>query len=159
MRVSKKSIAHLLPPESVEILPPGTVVCEGFISGRPVPWKAPRVNRSGGSIGGRDYSRYTSWKTEIGLKASGLRTRQCYAGEVTLDVIFFLLYIKGQSVPDRSNLLKCYEDSIQGILIRNDTQIWGGNSTRVILPNVVEGIKFKIVAMPSPVLRITEANP
>lgn len=132
--------------EPAELEPEGTLICEGFIAGRPTPWKAPTLGRNGGTVRTRDYKTYKAWQEWVALQAKLLMgRRRPYGGPVALSARFVLAPRPGKP-PDRSNLLKSFEDALEGIVIRNDTQIIDGPTTRAITDTEPQGVRFRVVA-------------
>ena len=134
---------------------PGSIVCEGVIEGRAVPWKEPvAVGKKAfhavvhnGSRRSRDYLRYVGWKAEVGRQARPLMGRRLpYGGRVSLGVVFYIHPGRGKP-PDRSNLLKAFEDALEGIVYRNDTQIDGGHTARVIDRQERQRVEFTVRAL------------
>jgi Holliday junction resolvase RusA-like endonuclease len=130
------------------IEPEGTVICEGEILGRAVPWKAPTICRNGGvNKNERGYKSFESWKEKVNGETKKLmRHKRPYGGHVRFDVTFYLAPKPGLP-PDRSNLLKAFEDATQSAAIRNDTQIVDGTTARVITAHEPERVAFVFTAV------------
>jgi Holliday junction resolvase RusA-like endonuclease len=106
------------------------------IDGRPIPWKAPFVG-SRGAFSPR-YREMQLFQSLITDQYQG----PVLEGAVLVDLIFYFKPPKAASkakrkmmldgllrpttIPDRTNLAKLYEDCLQGIVIKNDSQIVGG---------------------------------
>jgi Holliday junction resolvase RusA-like endonuclease len=134
---------------------PGSVVCAGVVEGRAVPWKEPvavgkkafQVAVHNGSRRSRDYLRYLSWQHEIRRQVAPVMGRhRPYGGRVAIDVVFYL-HPKGGKLPDRSNLLKAFEDAIEGIVYVNDGQIQSGHTSRVIDRAEKQRVEFVVRAI------------
>lgn len=107
------------------------------------PWKAPRANRYGKVILKRQsggYRRWKSWSTEIKMDLylyyrfhGGLTVD----GVVDLDVLFVIAHQDHD--PDRTNLLKSFEDILQSFPYHNDRQVQGGDSRLVFIDDSVIG--------------------
>ena len=137
------------PAPVVELVEPETVICEGEIFGRAVPWKAPSLGRNGGvNYSGRDYQAFTAWKESIKRQAAVLmrRTRP-YGGPVRLYATFYLAPTPEPHIPDRTNLLKAFEDGLQGVVYPNDRWVCGGPGDRVISATERERVEFRVVAV------------
>lgn len=133
--------------EPVELAAPGTVVAEGSIRGRAVPWKAPTLGRNGGAVRTRGYVQYKTWQEAVGLvAATQRRLRRPYGGAVRLEVTYYLAPRPG-SLPDTSNLTKAFEDALQGVVIRNDTQVVGHCTRRVVSSQEPERVVYRVVAV------------
>jgi Holliday junction resolvase RusA-like endonuclease len=134
------------PTEPVELVPPGVVVAEGTIPGRAVPWKAPNFGRGGGAIRSRDYCRFEAWQQEVHLRATQQRSRRRpYGGPVRLEATYYLRPRPG-SVPDVCNLTKAFEDALEGAVYRNDTQVVGHCTRRVVTAQEPERVVYRVIA-------------
>ena len=101
-------------------LAPGTLVCRVVVPGRAVPWSVPLVTRSGVGVKKR---RLLDWQKCVALYAKiAMGRRPPYAGPVRL-ALQVTLRPRGGRPPDATNLQKGVEDSIQGIIISNDSQV------------------------------------
>lgn len=112
----------------------GTVLFQGMIVTRAIPWKAPRVNMEGKaplSRQSKDYQAWKRWSGGIQILLMAMYGGKPHEGPVDLDMVF-VLEPKG-SPPDRLNLGKGTEDLLQGIVIVNDRQVIGGDVRRVWL--------------------------
>lgn len=128
-------------------LPTGALIVEGVIPGRAVPWKAPFKNRWGGTIPSRGYDAYKTWQFEVAFHAKPLmKRRKPYGGLVRIDVAFFLCPRGKRTLPDRSNLLKAFEDALQGIVYQNDAQLRCGWTELVVSATEAERVEFRVTA-------------
>lgn len=104
-------------PPVAEIEPPGELIVEFVVEGRPTPWKAPTVTKAGLTFKDKTLVKWQSLVAATGKLAMG--SRYPYPGPVELRLHFELTRRAG-SVPDLSNLTKAFEDSLQGAVIVND---------------------------------------
>lgn len=127
-------------------LPPGTVVCRGVVPGRACPWKAfPRVSAARRKALG--YGALGEWKRTVNAHAALLMAgRPPYEGPVSLSVTFYLHPAPGRP-PDRANLLKAFEDGLEGVCYPNDTTVSDGQVRRHICPRCVERVEFEVIAL------------
>jgi Holliday junction resolvase RusA-like endonuclease len=132
------------PPELIE--PAGVLICGGFIPGRAVPWKAPRIGKNGGTVQGRDYLRYKAWQQEVNLRARLLmRRKRPYGGPVILGITFRLRPgVHHRGTPDVTNLCKAFEDALQGAAFVNDTQVQRIDGLRILSVEEPEGVQFEV---------------
>lgn len=141
-------VASLKLPERVSMVirPSGSLIFEGVVLGRPVPWKAPKVDRKGRTIPTADYKRFTAWKegvrAQVYCDAAGMAV---YAGEVAVLATFYLRAKPGRP-PDTTNLFKAFEDGLQGVVFLNDSQVVQTTVSRVIDPAEVERVEFRVEA-------------
>jgi Holliday junction resolvase RusA-like endonuclease len=128
------------------IVDPGVTVAEGTIPGRAVPWKSPTLGRNGGAIRSRGYGQYKAWQATVNVLAATQRARRRpYGGPVRLEVTYYLRPRPG-GVPDTSNLTKAFEDALQGAVIRNDTQVVGHCTRRVVTAQEPERVVYRVIA-------------
>lgn len=133
---------------AASLLEVGSVVCEGVVEGQAVSWKAPSLGRNGGRVPTRDYKRYQGWQAEVKRQvAEHMGRRKPYGGPVSLDVTFYLAPVQRNHRPDRSNLLKAFEDALQSVAIANDTQIESGMTSRVFSDKERQRVEYRIVAI------------
>jgi Holliday junction resolvase RusA-like endonuclease len=145
--MSRKPRRPTIPAAPVELAEAGTVIAEGVVPGRAIPWKSPRIGRNGGTVPTRDYSRYQAWQVEIQAAALLARSRRCpYGGAVHL-IAEYYLRPNGRTVPDLDNLDKAFSDAIQGVLIINDVQVCSKSSRRVLTATEPERVEWRIVAV------------
>jgi len=113
---------------------------EFFISGTPKSWKAPQFNRKTGSV--YKGKQEKAWQESVWGQAMPYKPETPWAGPVFLNVTFFLpiprswpkwkqemaRLHKGYPMgkPDRTNLLKAFEDVLTGLFYRDDAQIVTG---------------------------------
>jgi Holliday junction resolvase RusA-like endonuclease len=136
-----------VPVEPVELAEAGAVVAGGTIPGRAVPWKAPTIGRNGGAIRSRGYSAYKAWQSAVNaLAGPQRRSRRPYGGPVRLEVTYYLAPRPG-CPPDTSNLTKAFEDALQGVAIRNDTQVVGHCTRRVVTAREAERVEYRVIAV------------
>lgn len=146
--MARRTIA--LPDEPIELDPPGTVIAEGRVDGRAVPWQAPTVGRNGGCVPTRSYKRYQQWQALVRHLAAIQRPRRKrwpYRGEVELRLVFYLNRRGGRSNPDLSNVVKAFEDSLQGAVFDNDTQVCKIKAERVYTSMEPERVEYAVVAL------------
>ena len=141
-----------IPPaaEAIDPEPPGTVIAEGFVPGRPVPWVAPKVGRNGGCVPTRSYKRYQDWQLLVRHTAAVQRPRRKhwpFGGRVELRMRFVLRPRGGRGNPDTSNIVKSTEDAIQGVLIVNDSQVDRIRVERVFSGTEPEGVSYQVIAL------------
>lgn len=112
-----------------------------------MPWKAPHTTRTGGTYPTRDYKRYKAWQESVATQARRLmRRRRPYGGPVELAVVFYLCPRPGK-YPDRSNLLKAFEDALEGVVYENDNQVSDGPTRRVISGQERARVEFRVIAL------------
>lgn len=145
-RLKADAMAALSAATSVE---PGTVLASGCVLGRPVPWKAPPIIVSKGRRGvahwDRGYKTYTDWLGQVRTFAAFSRRRQgIYGGPVILVATFYVCP-KG-TPPDTTNLLKAFEDGLQGVLIQDDVQVIEARVRRVISNAEPQRVEFELLA-------------
>lgn len=129
----------------------GQVVAEGVVEGRAVPWKSPTLASNG--RGGlrvdrhaRGYSDYLAWKQEVALRAAQYRPRGGpYGGEVELQATFYLRTRSG-TVADTTNLMKSFEDALQGVIYQNDRQVVATRARRITSRTERERVEFVVLA-------------
>jgi Holliday junction resolvase RusA-like endonuclease len=132
--------------EPVELEPAGTVICEGEIPERPVPWKAPTLGANGGAIRNRSYVAYKTWQAVVAAHARvAMGRKRPYAGPVALCLAFHLSKRPG-SPPDLSNLVKSTEDALQGVVYRNDTTVRRISAERIVGSTEPDRVRFRVVA-------------
>ena len=127
----------------------GTVLAEGEIPGRAVPWKAPKVTRYGGIVQTREYKRYRAWQDEVHLRAATHRCgrrRWPYCGPVSLSLRFYLRR-DGRGNPDTSNLVKSFEDALQGAIYANDSQVYRVTAERIFTSTEPERVEYHVAAI------------
>lgn len=127
----------------------GTILAEGEIPGRAVPWKAPKVNRYGRVISTREYSRYLAWQQEVHLRSTTHRCgrrRWPYGGPVALAIRFYLRH-DNRTNPDTSNLVKAFEDALQGTIYENDTQVCRVTAERIVTSTEPERVEYHVAAI------------
>jgi Holliday junction resolvase RusA-like endonuclease len=122
----------------VEVLEASENIIILKINGSPVPWKAPRVCRFG------TYAPHGEIKKYLRRKIGILYNKSLLKEAVTCDLKFYLPVPKtsermfkkardaGREIyhtkkPDRINLGKFAEDILEGSILKNDSQIIGGN--------------------------------
>jgi Holliday junction resolvase RusA-like endonuclease len=130
--------------------PPGTIVAEGTVPGRAVPWSAPTIGRSGGCVPTRGYRRYQAWQALVRMTAAVQRPRRRawpYRGDVELRLRFVLRPRGGRGNPDVTNLIKAFEDALQGALIADDCQVGRIRAERVLSGVEPEGVAYQVVAL------------
>jgi hypothetical protein len=116
---------------------PGRLVYQCCHVTRARPWKAPKANRKGKVILKHQTGGYRTWKTwsaEITMDLYlyyRLNDGVTVDGPVDLDILFVLGHAPHD--PDRTNLLKSFEDLLQGFPYRNDRQVQGGDSRLVYI--------------------------
>jgi Holliday junction resolvase RusA-like endonuclease len=94
---------------------------EFLVTGRPVPWSAPTVLKSGHAFKGK---RLVAWQGIVKDSAVvAMKGHEPYAGPVLISMRFFLKRSGNGSLPDLSNLVKSTEDALQGVVIVNDRQV------------------------------------
>jgi hypothetical protein len=107
------------------------------------PWKAPKANRQGKVIfkrQSRSYRTWKSWSSDIKMElflTYRLHDGRTVDGPVDLDVLFVLA--PGPHPPDRTNLLKSFEDLLQGFPYVNDRQVQGGDARLVFVGDRMAG--------------------
>jgi hypothetical protein len=144
----REAIAEADPPPPLE--PFGTLICSGVLVGRAVPWKSPEVDRYGRVRMTKDYCRYVDWYKTVQVHARQLMgDRKPYAGLVEMEVAF-CLRPTGYRLPDRANLLKSWEDSLQGIVYRNDLQVAGGPAQRIVSGATPDRVIWSVYATGEP---------
>lgn len=129
----------------VEILEASKNIIILRINGTPIPWTAPRVGKNGTYAPHGEMKKYL--KRRIGLLYNGpLITKP-----VTCDLNFYMpvtkseekkfkaMREKGERIfhkkkPDRINLAKFAEDLLEGSILKNDSQIIGGNIQKEYTP-------------------------
>jgi Holliday junction resolvase RusA-like endonuclease len=79
------------------------------------------------------------------LAATQRARRRPYGGPVRLEVTYYLRPRPG-GVPDTSNLTKAFEDALQGAVIRNDTQVVGHCTRRVVTAQEPERVVYRVIA-------------
>lgn len=126
---------------------PGVLVCSGVVEGRAVPWKAPNIG--GGDQGRRKtYKAFREWKGKVNEAAVFLMGGQpAESGPVWLEATFYIR--KAGTNPDVTNLLKSFEDGLQGPVYVNDTQVCGGSPLRVWTEGP-ERVEFRVVTCEEP---------
>lgn len=135
-----------LPVEPIELVAPGVVVAEGTIPGRAIPWKSPTIGRNGGAMRSRGYGAYKAWQSLVNaLAAPQRRSRRPYGGPVRLEATYYLAPRPGIP-PDTSNLTKAFEDALQGSVYRNDSQVVGHCTRRVVSAQEAERVVYRVVA-------------
>jgi Holliday junction resolvase RusA-like endonuclease len=133
--------------EPVELVPHGAVVAEGVIPGRATPWKAPTIGRNGGAVRSRGYCQYKAWQKTVNVLAGVQRLRRRpYGGPVRLEATFYLRPHPNGAVPDVCNLAKAFEDALQGVAYRNDSQVSGHCTHRVITATEPERVEYRVIA-------------
>lgn len=126
---------------------PGTIVCEGVILGRAVPWKAPTLGRNGGARRTPDYRRFIDWRARVAAQSRRqFGSLRPYDGPVRLDTTFYLRPAPGRP-PDTDNLRKSFADALETIVFLNDTQVAGGTLWREIDPDQPERVEFRVIAI------------
>ena len=113
---------------------------EIIIPGVPVPWKSPKVTRKG--TFSPHYRDSKKIRLIIASQYKGLILDQA----IRVDAEFFMPipksaskikralmldhYIRPVGPPDRTNMLKLYEDCLQGIVINKDSRIVEGDARK-----------------------------
>lgn len=152
VKVKRQDVEHLLPRKRTKkakepLAEGGTVICEGTVFGRPVSWKAPRNSRTGGVIPTRQYKAYKEWQATVREQAAKDMGRKTpYAGPVELYLDFYLAP-NGKTRPDTSNLVKSTEDSLQGVVIRNDIEVVAVHARRIVTDQEVQRVEYRVVAV------------
>jgi Holliday junction resolvase RusA-like endonuclease len=145
-RLKADAMAALSAATSVDA---GTVLASGCVPGRPVPWKAPPIIVAKGKRGvahwDRGYKSYCDWLTQVRTFAAFSRRRQgIYGGPVILKATFYACP-KG-TPPDTTNLLKAFEDGLQGVLIQDDVQVVEAHVARVLSRTEPQRVEFELIA-------------
>lgn len=125
------------------------------IEGNPIPWRAAVVTKKG------TFSPRHKQKKQFCSQIQSQYQGDLLTVPVIVDMFFFMpipkstskkntsLMINGDlrpaKTPDRTNLAKLYEDCLQGIVIKNDSQIVGGMVGKFYSPHprtviYIEGI-------------------
>lgn len=136
--------------EPTDLEPTGTLICEGTVLGRAVPWKSPTMSRTGGVIPNRGYKAYKTWQEIIKHHVRCHRPRRKswpYGGPVELRVTFYVCKRGGRSNADTSNLTKAFEDSLQGELYANDSQVHRIRAERVFTSTEPERVEYQLIAI------------
>jgi Holliday junction resolvase RusA-like endonuclease len=114
------------------------------VPGLPAPWTSPRRGRGRGCIPTPASERAKAWQTLIRIEATkAMRGREKIVGPVGL-VLSFVMGKDGPSLtviaeqledepgallhtgkPDLTNLVKCAEDALKGIVFKDDCQVAG----------------------------------
>ena len=104
-----------------------TLIFEGMVVGRAVPWKAPNVTRRGTF---RD-KKVKKWQSHVKWQTLQYKQGEPYDGPVMLDLKFIM---RGRSglLPDLTNLTKALEDVLQGIVYVNDRQVCKQVTERIV---------------------------
>jgi Holliday junction resolvase RusA-like endonuclease len=133
--------AHRIADADMVVRPPGSILCAGTISGRAAPWKAPHVGRNGGTIPTPGSKRCEAWQQVVAMEArKHMGPVRPYGFPVDLDVAFYIQPAPQQ--PDRTNLLKAFEDGLQGVVFVNDRQVLGGHTNLWINADEPERVEF-----------------
>jgi Holliday junction resolvase RusA-like endonuclease len=106
--------------------PPGAVVARFTVPGRAVPWKAPFV----GARGAFKEASLVAWQGEVRLRARlAMGGRPPHTGPFALGLVFTRKAPRGRrpgdrwaARPDTVNLVKAFEDSLQGVVILDDAR-------------------------------------
>lgn len=136
--------------EPIDLEPSGTVLADGTVPGRAVPWKSPTVASTGGIVHDRGYKAYQAWQEAVKLHARIQRPRRRswpYHGDCELRVTFYLRPRGGRSDPDCSNLVKAFEDALQGEIYGNDTQIHRIRAERIFTSESPERVEYAVLAL------------
>jgi Holliday junction resolvase RusA-like endonuclease len=134
----------------IDLEPTGTVIAEGTVVGRACPWTAPHLGRNGGCIPSRGYKRYQQWQMLVKHTTSAQKPRRKawpYGGPVELRLRFVLCKRGGRSNPDTTNLIKSTEDSMQGVLFVNDSQVQRIHAERVFCSQTPERVEYQVIAL------------
>lgn len=155
IRISKRDLARLgakagprtvVPEPELDTEPGPRVVCKGVVHGRAVPWKAPRVNRNGEVWATRGYKNYVDWLATVARQVRlDMGRRRMYGGPVEVEATFYLH--PAPSMPDRINLMKAFEDAIQGVVYPNDTMVCGGEPRRVVSAFEDQRVEYEVRAI------------
>ena len=95
-----------------------------MVLGHPAPWSV-YTRRGKPSL---SFQNMQSWQAQIQAAAKvAWAGRPLLAGPVKLDVVF---YDAKAHRHDRTNLLKAFEDAIQGIIFKNDVQVTEGTTRK-----------------------------
>lgn len=147
MLARAKVLQVRLPPPEDDLEPGPRLICKGVVPGRAIPWKSPTITRTGGSRPGRGYKAYKGWQDVVRHHArTDMGRRRPYGGPVDLACTFYIRPIPGMKTPDRTNLLKAFEDALEGVCYRNDTQVEGGPTRRVISAEEVQRVEYEVWA-------------
>jgi Holliday junction resolvase RusA-like endonuclease len=124
-------------------LAPGALVVEFRVLARPIPWRAAHTTRTGHSFKNKTL---VAWQATVKDHATLAMGRMApYSHPVALVLEFFLVPIKGRTLPDLSNLNKSTEDSLQGVVIENDRQVHRITSRRFV--GVADEARIRVYAM------------
>lgn len=110
-----------------------------MIGGRAVPWKVPdvRISRRGGSYTEKN-ERLIAWQESVNqeCRAAWGYGRKPYEGPVGISLWFFVYppCKRALKTADVTNLVKSTEDGLQGVVIKNDTQVFAQHNERVFVP-------------------------
>lgn len=142
------------PVEADDVLPPQTVIAEGTVEGRAVPWTAPTITKHGGIVmsdrtsRGRAYLRFNDWRTKVTQEAKqALKRRRLYGGPVMIEATYYLCPKGNLAVPDLDNLNKAFSDALQDAVIVNDSQVVANRTARVLTAEEPERVDFRVIAI------------
>lgn len=110
-----------------------------MVGGRAVPWKVPdvRISRRGGSYTEKN-EKLCAWQDNVRAecRAAWGNGRPAYEGPVGITLQFFVHAPckRALKTADLTNLVKSTEDGLQGIVIKNDTQVFAQYNERIFIP-------------------------
>jgi Holliday junction resolvase RusA-like endonuclease len=148
-----------LDDDSDLIEPSGVVLARGVVEGKAVSWKAPPIIRERSATGhkgkrrvahwDRDYKRFTGWIAEVKLQAEPctIGRRGVYGGPVKLRVVFYVHCQREQWEPDTTNLVKAFEDALQGVVYANDRQVKETHARKITDKSEAERVEFEVTAL------------
>lgn len=126
------------------------LLVEFEVQGRPVPWKAPFHPRGGRPFSPKplkDYQKYARAVAQLAWVSVG--GAHAYARPVGLELTFRMT--RKKSMPDLTNLVKCFEDAVKGVVFTDDRLVLSqDNLLQEVDTPEEEGVTCRVFALKEP---------